>query len=111
MANSSYIDYILDLLLPLGGIKARKMFGGVGIYKDGIFFALVTGNDIVYFKVDDITRSDYEKYESKPFTYEKNKKIIALSYWEAPVDILENRDALEVWVEKAVQAARRARKS
>lgn len=110
MTSSGYANYILDLLLPQGNIKVRKMFGGFGIYKNNIFFALIA-NNILYFKVDSANQSDYESFGSKPFSYaNKNNKIISLSYWEVPIDILENRDRLEEWVDNAIQAARRAKK-
>lgn len=109
MANSGYTNYILDLLLPLGNMKARKMFGGFGIYKNDIFFALII-NNILYFKVDDAHQSDYESSGSKPFSYtNKNNKLVHMSYWEVPIDILENQDKLDEWVKKAVQAAQRAK--
>lgn len=109
MNSKSYFDYIKGILLPLGNISTRKMFGGYGFYKDGIFFALIA-NDILYFKVDDDNRADYESYNSRPFSYEgKNKKMVVMSYWEAPVEILEDYVQLVSWVNKAVQAARRAK--
>ena len=111
MKNNHYASYILDLLEPLGNIKARKMFGGFGIYKDGVFFALIADN-ILYFKVDNNNRSLYESMGSKPFSYEgKNKKIVTMSYWEVPVDILENSTKLAQWVQQAVKAASLAKKS
>ena len=111
MKKNQYVEHILDLLEPFGGIKARAMFGGHGIYKDGIFFALIIDN-LLYFKVDDTRRANYEKHGSKPFTYErKDKKSIAMSYWEVPIEILEDRDELEIWVDVAVKAAQRARKA
>lgn len=111
MKNNNYIDYVLDLLSPLGNIKSRKMFGGYGIYKDGIIFGLVA-EDILYFKVDDYNRLDYESHDSKPFTYEgKSGKPVAMSYWNVPVDVLEDHNMLEQWVGKAVAAALRNKKA
>ena len=110
MKNNRYVDYVLDLLSPLGNIKARSMFGGHGIYRDGIFFALIA-DDILYFKVDDLNRSAYQAQGCKPFTYEgKNGKVVAMSYWEVPVDVLEDYNMLEQWVAGAVAAARRSKK-
>jgi DNA transformation protein len=110
MKNNDYACYVLDLLEPLGNIKSRKMFGGFGIYKGGIFFALIIDN-ILYFKVDESNRLQYESLDSKPFSYEgKNKKMITLSYWEVPIDILENNSKLAQWVEQAVKAAIKAKK-
>lgn len=85
------------------------MFGGYGFYKDGIFFAIIIDN-ILYFKVDGQNQSAYETHDSKPFSYEgKNKKMVTMSYWEVPVDILENHEQLPLWVNAAVQAAKRAK--
>ena len=110
MKNNRYVDYVLDILAPLGSIKARAMFGGHGIYKDGIFFALIA-DDVLYFKVDDHNRLAYQEHGSKPFTYEgKNGKAVTMSYWEVPVDVLEDYNKLEEWVAEALATARRSKK-
>ncbi len=111
MKNNHYVDYILDLLEPIGNMKVRKMFGGFGIYKDTIFFALII-NDILYFKVGENNRSLYESHDSEPFFYEgKNKKIVTMSYWEVPINVLENSIKLAQWVQQAVEAASLAKRS
>ncbi len=110
MNNNNYTDYIFDLLEPLGDIKVRKMFGGFGIYQHDIFFALIIDN-ILYFKVNDTNRPHYEALDSRPFTYEsKNKKIVTMSYWEVPIEVLENNMKLAEWVQQAVQAANLSKK-
>ncbi len=109
MRNNHYITYILDLLSPLGGIKVRKMFGGYGIYKDSVFFALII-DDTLYFKVGDNNRAAYQANDSKPFSYEKNNKTVSLSYWQVPADILEDSHRLVQWVNEAVKAAKQTRK-
>jgi len=110
MSNNHYVDYILDILSPIGGIKARKMFGGYRIYKNGIFFALIA-EDVLYFKVDDSNRADYESHGSKPFTYEgKSKKTVVMSYWQVTEDILEDHNELALWVAKALKVATKAKK-
>jgi len=106
MSTTGYIDYILDLLSPFGRIKVRKMFSSYGVYKDGVFFALVV-DDVVYFKVDDTNRSAYQKRGSKPFSYtRKDGKIVAMSYWEVPANILEDQQQLAKWIEKSIAVAR-----
>lgn len=57
--SAAYRDYVLEQLAGLGPIRARKMFGGVGIYLHGLFFALIA-DEVLYFKVDDSNRPDYE---------------------------------------------------
>ena len=67
MASSAeFRDHVLDLLAALGPVTARRMFGGFGIYLDGVMFALIA-DDILYLKVDDRTRPDYEAAGSAPF--------------------------------------------
>jgi len=110
MNNRGYVDYVVDVLSSFGNTKIRKMFGSYGVYKDNLFYCIIS-DDIVYFKVDDGNRSMFEAYGSKPLTFEtKDKKQITMSYWEVPADILENRNELASWVQKACEAARRTRK-
>lgn len=110
MPHNQYVDYVLDLLSPFGNIKARKMFGGYGIYKDSIFFAIIIDN-ILYFKVGTNNQHRYESYGSKPFSYEgKSKKTVTMSYWELPMDILEDNTNLAQWVALAVHDAIKTKK-
>ena len=109
MARSSeLIDYLLDALAPLGHAGARAMFGGHGIYLDGLIVGIVI-DETVYLKVDDGNRADYEAAGMRPFTYEGRNRPVAMSYWEAPAEVLDEPEALRVWVAKARTAARHAR--
>ena len=110
--KSTYLEYILnDAMDGIEGVTAKAMFGGYGLYKDGIVFGILA-DDELYFKVDDRNRAEYEKRGSRPFTYQgKNRKTIALSYWEVPAEILEDREVLSGWVEASVAASRRKIKS
>lgn len=105
MHHTSYVDYILDTLQSFGNIRLKKMFGSYGLYKDTIFFAIIS-DDTLYFKVGHGDQHFYEKHGSKPFTYtKKNGQSINLSYWEVPADILENREKLALWIERSLCAA------
>jgi DNA transformation protein len=81
------------------------MFGGAGLYFDGLFFALVA-DDVLYFKVDDSNRSDYEAASMDPFCPFPDKPY-AMQYYEVPIDVLENRDTLRDWAQKALDVAER----
>jgi hypothetical protein len=59
--SSGYQTFVLDQLRPtLPGVRAKRMFGGVGLYADELFFALID-DDVLYLKVDDETRPDFER--------------------------------------------------
>ena len=58
--TSEYLDYVMEKLSPLGQIKSRAMFGGYGIFHEGVMFALIA-DDNLYFKVNESNRDDYRK--------------------------------------------------
>ena len=109
--KSSFAEYVVnDLMADIEGIKARAMFGGHGIYKDGLFFALIA-DDELYFKVDDSNRKDFQSRGSEPFKYTgKDKKVTVMSHWKLPPEIMEDRGELGEWTDKAVSVARKAKK-
>jgi len=79
------------------------MFGGVGIYSRGFFFALMD-NDTLFFKVDDSNRSDYEARGMGPFRPFGDDRM-SLSYFEVPAEVLEDAELLRAWVRKSVSVA------
>ncbi len=106
--NSSFQALVLDQLgRVVPGIRARSMFGGVGIYSDEIFFALIA-DDIVYFKVDESTRADFEARGMGPFRPFGDDGG-TMKYYQLPEDVLEDSEALRPWAEKAVTIARQTR--
>ena len=104
----SFESFVLDQLSPLGPVYARRMFGGAGLYLDDVMFALLA-EDILYLKTDDGNRQDFEKAGLKAFQPFPNKPM-TMSYHEAPTEVLENLDLAVEWVEKALAAAKRAKK-
>ncbi len=90
------------------GITSRAMFGGVGLYGDGLFFAIIAGEQ-VYFKVDDSNRSDYEQRGWAAFHPFGDDRV--MQYYEIPLELLESPPRLRPWVEKAIETARAARQS
>ncbi len=103
-----FIDYLLELLAPLKHVRARKMFGGYGIFKQDLMFALVA-DEVLYLKVDQETIPDYEAQGLGPFVYEKKGKKMAMSYYQAPEDAMDSFSDLCEWAEKAYRAALRAK--
>ena len=109
--SNPFHEYIMqDLLHHIPGISSRAMFGGYGIYKDGLIFGLIA-DDELYFKVDELNKSGYEKAGSTPFIYQRGSHPkTAMPYWKVPADVMEDRELIVVWVDKSVAASRRAKK-
>jgi DNA transformation protein and related proteins len=102
--SPSYRAYVLDQLRVAGTITARPMFGGVGLYLQGLFFGLIA-DDTLYLKVDQENRAEYERAGSTPFR--PRDRAYSMHYYELPAAVLEDSAELRGWVEKAVAAARR----
>ena len=108
MVSDDYLEFVLEQLVVAGEVVARKMFGGVGLYLEGLTFALIA-DDVLYFKVDESNRSDYEAEGMGSFQPFKEKKT-TMPYYEVPIEVLENRDLLKEWADKSVVVAKLKKK-
>ena len=106
--SREYCDFVLDLLLPLGGVSARRMFGGFGLFKSGLMFGIII-DDVLYFKTGGSNRAAYEAAGTEPFRYAAKGKSVTLSYWSVPAEVLDDSDAALAWADKACRAARQAK--
>lgn len=104
---TEFVDYLLELFEDYGGVHAKRMFGGHGIYRHGVMFGLVA-DDTLYLKADERNRPDFEARQLAPFKYEKRGKIVSLSYFMVPEAALDSAAELHSWADGAYQAARRA---
>lgn len=107
--DNEFITYLLEQLEPLGSVQSKRMFGGHGIFMDGLMFGLVA-DEVLYLKADEKNESDFTKQDLEPFTYHKKGKPFKLSYFEAPEDIYESEDTMHDWAKKAYGAALRSAK-
>jgi DNA transformation protein and related proteins len=103
--SPSYKAFVIEQLSAAGPVTARSMFGGVGLYCHGLFFALID-DDTLYLKVDDATRPEFERLGSQPFRPFGDDSHV-MQYYELPADVLEDRAAVRPWVDRALDAARR----
>ena len=108
--NPSYRTFVLEQLgRAVPDVRARSMFGGVGIYSGGLFFALIA-DDTLYFKVDDGNRADYEQRNLSPFRpYGPEGEL--MHYYTVPPELLEDAEALRAWADKSIEVAQRARRA
>jgi DNA transformation protein and related proteins len=102
-----FVDYLLELLAPVPSVTAKRMFGGYGLFRNGLMFGLVA-DDVLYLKVDETNRPDFVERELAPFVYLKDGKPMAMSYYQAPGEALDNEEEMITWAEKAYAAAVRA---
>ena len=97
--DESFKDFILDQLVGLDDVEARRMFGGFGLYQDETFFGIIHKGK-VFFKVDDSTVGIYRKHKMKSFR--PNAKQTLKGYYQVPVEIIEDADVLCLWAKRAI---------
>ncbi len=105
--SESYRDFVLEQLGRVAPVTAKSMFGGVGIYARGLFFALIA-EDRLYFKVDEVTRPDFERLAMEPFRPFGEES--AMGYYEVPADVVEDAVQLAPWMTKAIEVAAKAKR-
>ena len=100
MADTSFLDYVLEQLAEARGLKTRSMFGGHGLYIGDSFFGIVH-KGALYFRTDEATRPAYVKAGSRPFN--PNGKQELHRYYEVPSEVLEDAEELLVWAKRATK--------
>jgi len=86
--RDEFLAHALDLLEPLGRVHARGMFGGHGLYCDGVFFGIALDN-MLYLKADDRNRGEFERAGSEMFSYSRKGKRATLNFYRAPEEALD----------------------
>jgi len=105
MRDDGFKDFVLDQLSGLPGVTCRAMFGGYGVYRGGVFFGIIHKGRL-YFKTDEQTQLFYVKKGMKPFR--PNATQTLKTYYEVPVDIIEDHEELTGWARQAASRANRA---
>jgi DNA transformation protein and related proteins len=104
------IETARELFAGLGPISVRKMFGGAGLYCDGVMFGLVAYG-VIHLKVDDASRGRFEAAGSSPFVFTaRDGRSSTMSYWTLPEAALDDADAALEWGREGLSAALRAGK-
>lgn len=98
---------IEELFAPFAAVSVKRMFGGHGVYVDGLFFAIEAGGEI-YLKADRHIAARFREAGSRPFVYQGKNRPITISYWSLPDQAFEDADELVQWAKFAVEAALRA---
>ena len=105
---SEYVEFVRETLEPFGDVRARRMFGGWGLYHRDLMFALIV-DDALYLKTDDQSVHWFDERGLAPFEYMKKGKATRLSYYAAPEEIFDDPDEARAWATRAYEAALRGR--
>jgi DNA transformation protein and related proteins len=107
VANTrSFVQYAVDLFAPLGDVVSRSMFGGHGLYLDGVMFGLLDDGEL-YLKTDDLCQAEFAAAGGKRWTYPSPKGPMETRYFAPPASAMENSDEMRKWFELSIAAALR----
>ena len=109
-AEKDYARYIVELMQSIGPVYSRKMFGGYGIFLDGLMFGLIVKNTL-YLKADKHTEIDFTERGLEAFSYHKQGKEFKLSYFQAPDETLDSSEEMRDWANNAYAVAIKAAKN
>jgi DNA transformation protein len=104
-------DAIDDLFAGLGPVAMKRMFGGKGIYFDGLIVALEVDGEILL-KADKVTAPEFEAAGCRQWVYDghKGRAPTAMPYWSIPDSALDDPEEMGSWARKAYEASRRSKK-
>lgn len=105
--EKEFVFYVVELMQSIGPVRAKGMFGGHGIFLEGLMFGLVA-DGILYLKADKNTENEFKEKGLEAFTYYRKGKELKMSYYQAPEEALEDGEEMNVWANKAYSTALRA---
>lgn len=108
--SAEFLDFVAEQMADFGPIAVRRMFGGAGVFRDGLMFALIA-DEVLYLKADETTEAYFKAEGLGPFTYQtKRNPRTVLSYWRAPERCLDDPDEMTDWCRKAFAIALKSAK-
>ena len=106
---NDFVENLHDVFSDFGRLQIRRMFGGCGIYHDGLMFALVA-SDCLYLKVDPLNRQFFDQRHLAPFEYVKQGRRTQMSYHQAPEELFDDKALAADWAKRSFEAALRAKR-
>ena len=106
--RTEFVEFAIEQMAPLVGIRVRAMFGGFGVYQDDLMFAIIV-DDSLYFKADAASCGEFTALGLNPFTYAARGKTVTMQYYAAPPEVFESPETMQEWARLAIGAALRAR--
>jgi DNA transformation protein len=105
---NEFVEHVLEMLEGAGDIRARRMFGGYGVYRGDLMFGLIA-DDVLYLKTDEESVGLFRERGQSPFVYVKKGEATKTSYWSAPEEMFDDPEEAERWLRIACDAAVRFR--
>src|SRR5688572_12154045 len=99
-----YLAYVLEQLAGLSAVRPNRMFGGIGLYSDGLFFGLID-DDTLYFKTSDANIEAYRSRNMPKFMPFPDRTGAVMGYHQVPADIIEDAESLVEWARRSVAVA------
>ncbi|MEM1384101.1 MAG: TfoX/Sxy family protein [Pseudomonadota bacterium] len=106
-ASAAFQDFVRDLLVGLGPLSIKRMFGGAGIFCGDAMIGLIA-DDTLYLKTDERLAEAYEAAGSEPFVYEAKGKTTVLSYWRLPDSAMDDPEEALGWARRSLVPAEAA---
>ena len=106
-SRDEFVDHCLELLGRLGPCRARRMFGGHGVYVGEVFIAIIAGRRL-YLKMDAASLPAFAAQGCEPFSFEARGQVTTTSYWSVPDEAMESPELMTPWGRRALDAALRA---
>jgi len=106
-ARNEFVAYVQELMAGWATVAARRMFGGYGLYREGLMFALIVGDEL-FLKTDADNVAQFERVGSHPFVYQSQARTVQMSYWSAPAASLDSPAEMREWCQSAYGSALRA---
>jgi len=102
VAGAEMAERLVDELAPLGDVTTKKMFGGYGVFEDGVMFALIDSTGGAFLRADETTATRFEEADSEAHG--------RMPYWQIPQAVLDDSALLMEWAMTARGVARAAKK-
>lgn len=101
MVPQQYLAFVLEQLAGLPAVRSNRMFGGIGLYSDDIFFGLID-DDTLYFKTGPANVEHYRSRNMPKFMPFPDKTGAVMGYHQVPADIIEDAESLVSWARQSV---------